>query len=227
MVVTAPPATAAPRVEMTDGTVVTDAATGRAAVIVGDSRMNFRDIEALEDAGCGADFVVTLPSEVFRAIPSGPDPLYAAAQRDVDVDRITPDPQYRENCHELYRADRRAPQEIFETGFTAWDTVDGQYDVRSYVLKNQPSPFVSTTYRDDLYRAWKSPYYYYIDAPGGIDVNDTIGRDHKYADQAEVAFPGGLATRFIVKGCPVDRQTLTIIEDRCEANPHYRPWRER
>ena len=93
------------------------------------------------------------------------------------------------------------------------------------MLQNQPSPFVSTTYRDDLYKDWKSPYYYFIDAPGGIDVNATIGDDHKYAEQEEVAFPGGILTRFIEKGCPVDRETLKLIVSECVDNPDYRPWR--
>ncbi|WP_415646869.1 ADP-ribosyltransferase [Stackebrandtia soli] len=198
---------------------------GPAAVLIGGQRLDFDSVDAAQESGCGTGRVTVLPKRVFDSIPSGPDPLFAALDRDVDVERITPEPAYRDNCDTVYRADGRAPEVIFAEGFAPKDTKDGQYDVKQYVLKNQPSPFVSTTYRDDLYKAWKSPYYYYVDAPGGIDVNETIGDDHKYADQAEVAFPGGIDTRFIVMGCPVDRETLTIDESECEANPNYRPWR--
>ncbi|AKG45655.1 ADP-ribosyltransferase [Streptomyces xiamenensis] len=154
------------------------------------------------------------------------DKLYAAAVTDVDLDRITPDPVYRDNCRQLYRAEGRAPEIIFEEGFLPWDTVDGQYDLEAYVLENQHSPFVSATYDHDLYKDFRRTLYnYYIDAPGGIDVNLTIGDDHKYAGQVEVAFPGGIDRAFIAGACPIDRTTHTEIMARCVDNPHYDPWR--
>ncbi|MBT2368523.1 hypothetical protein J7E88_25150 [Streptomyces sp. ISL-10] len=154
------------------------------------------------------------------------DKLFAAADRSVDTDRITPEPPaYRTSCEQLYRADNRGPQIVFEQGFHPKAPLYGQYDIAKYVLVNQPSPFVSTTYDHDLYKQWKSAWNYYIDAPGGIDVNKTIGDTHTWADQVEVAFPGGVARRFIVGGCPVDKQTRTEIMNECLDNPHYRPWR--
>lgn len=227
--VAAAPASAAahglPSWNQWDGQLVQRAGTGELARIVGDGRMTFTDREELREAGCDGTRVTTLPPRVFDAIPEQPDRLYAAVTDDVDVDRITPDPQYRQDCHAVYRADGRGPDEVFNTGFAPWD-VEGQYDITSYVLQNQPSPFVSTTYRDDLYRAWKSPYYYVLDLPGGVDVNSTIGDDHKYADQEEVAFPGGIRTEFIVEGCAVDTETFEIDPDDCVANPNYVPWRQ-
>ncbi|GAA2055056.1 hypothetical protein N0X72_21920 [Streptomyces carpaticus] len=154
------------------------------------------------------------------------DRLHAAAVQDVDLDRITPEPSYRDNCRQLYRAESRGPEIIFEEGFLPWDTATGQYDLQAYVLNNQPSPFVSTTYDHDLYKDWrKAAYNYYIDAPGGIDVNATIGDDHKYAHQAEVAFPGGIDPAFIAGACPIDKTTNTEIMSDCVDNPHYAPWR--
>ncbi|WP_066945536.1 ADP-ribosyltransferase [Streptomyces lushanensis] len=154
------------------------------------------------------------------------DPLFAAADRRVDVDRITPTPSWRTNCKQLYRADSRSPEIVFEQGFHPKATLDGQYDVEKYVLVNQPSPYVSTTYDHDLYKQWyKSGYNYYIDAPGGIDVNRTIGATHKWADQEEVAFPGGISRELIVGVCPVDKQKKTEIMTECLDNPHYKPWR--
>ncbi|CAM5670688.1 Secreted protein OS=Streptomyces violarus OX=67380 GN=FHS41_007218 PE=4 SV=1 [Streptomyces violarus] len=83
---------------------------------------------------------------------------------------------------------------------------------------------MSTTYDHDLFKKWKSAFNYYVDAPGGVDVDKTIGDTHKWADQQEVAFPGGIARRYIVGVCPVDKQTRTEIMSECESNPHYRPW---
>ncbi|MGW0474648.1 ADP-ribosyltransferase [Streptomyces coeruleorubidus] len=152
------------------------------------------------------------------------DKIKAAADRRAQVDRITPDPSWRTSCGTLYRADGRGPSVVFKEGFRPRDVVDGQYDLERYVLVNQPSPYVSTTYDHDLFKKWKSAFNYYVDAPGGVDVNKTIGDTHKWADQQEVAFPGGIARRYIVGVCPVDKQTRTEIMSECESNPHYRPW---
>lgn len=166
----------------------------------------------------------------FAAAPSCPqvfDPMVAAVDKSVDFSRITPTPVIRKSCGTLYRADGRGPDVIFVEGFHARDTVNGQYDVEKYVLKNQPSPFVSTSYDHDLYKQWAKwmkpgAFNYYIDAPGGIDVNKTIGDEHKYADQVEVAFPGGIRSEFIVGVCPIDKETRTEIMSACKSNPKYR-----
>ncbi|MGF0170053.1 ADP-ribosyltransferase [Streptomyces sp. Marseille-Q5077] len=153
------------------------------------------------------------------------DRLKAAADRRVDVDRITPDPAWRTGCGTLYRADGRGPDIVFEEGFRPRDVVDGQYDLEQYVLVNQPSPYVSTTYDHDLYKTWwKSGWNYYIDAPGGIDVNKTIGDTHKWADQVEVAFPGGIDRTYVIGACPVDKATKVEIMSDCRSNPHFEAW---
>ncbi|MCD9880634.1 ADP-ribosyltransferase [Streptomyces guryensis] len=158
------------------------------------------------------------------ACPQFDDPIRAAVDRRVDVDRITPKPVWRKTCGTLYRSDSRGPATVFEQGFHPRD-INGQYDIEQYVLVNQPSPYVSTTYDHDLYKTWyKSGYNYYIDAPGGVDVNKTIGDTHKWADQVEVAFPGGIARQYIIGVCPVDRKTKTEIMDDCRSNPYYEPW---
>ncbi|MFE2887912.1 ADP-ribosyltransferase [Streptomyces graminifolii] len=162
------------------------------------------------------------------AAPSCPvvaDPAMAAVDQRVDIDRITPDPVWRTSCGTLYRSDSRGPSIVFDQGFAPKDVVNGQYDVEKYVLVNQPSPYVSTTYDHDLYKTWyKSGYNYYIDAPGGVDVNKTIGDTHKWADQVEVAFPGGIQRQYVIGVCPVDKKTKVEIMSDCESNPNYRPW---
>jgi hypothetical protein len=153
------------------------------------------------------------------------DPIKAAVDKRVDVDRITPDPVWRKTCGTLYRSDGRGPEIVFTEGFKPKDVIDGQYDIEKYVLVNQPSPYVSTTYDHDLYKTWwKSGYNYYIDAPGGVDVNKTIGDTHKWADQVEVAFPGGIERKYIVGVCPVNKTTKTEIMSGCQSNPHFEAW---
>ncbi|KMS72320.1 hypothetical protein ACM01_23535 [Streptomyces viridochromogenes] len=153
------------------------------------------------------------------------DRIKAAVDRRVEVDRITPDPAWRTSCGTLYRADGRGPNIVFEEGFKPKDVVNGQYDLEQYVLVNQPSPYVSTTYDHDLYKNWwKSGWNYYIDAPGGIDVNKTIGDTHKWADQVEVAFPGGIARKYIIGVCPVNKTTKVEIMSGCQSNPHFEAW---
>lgn len=166
------------------------------------------------------------PAAAADFCPVVHDPLFAAADRSVDVHRIVPDPPtYRSTCGELYRADGRAPAVVFHDGFQPKAPQDGQYDLAAYVEVNQPSPFVSTSYDHDLYKQWKSAYNYYIDAPGGIDVNATIGDTHKWAAQHEVAFAGGIDRRFVVGACPVDKATKSEVLSGCVRNPFYTPWR--
>ncbi|MEW2449684.1 ADP-ribosyltransferase [Streptomyces parvulus] len=176
-------------------------------------------------ASAAAAAPAAVSAKAAPACPQFDDKTKAAADRGVDIDRITPEPVWRTTCGTLYRSDSRGPQIVFEEGFHAKDVYNGQYDVEKYVLVNQPSPYVSTSYDHDLYKTWyKSGYNYYVDAPGGIDVNKTIGDTHKWADQVEVAFPGGIQRQYIIGVCPVDRQTKTEIMSDCESNPHYRPW---
>ncbi|MFD3513025.1 ADP-ribosyltransferase [Streptomyces sp. NPDC058657] len=169
------------------------------------------------------------PARAAAAPPACPqvfDPMTAAVDKTVKFSRITPKPVVRESCGTLYRADGRGPEVVFVEGFRPKE-VNGQYDIEKYVLKNQPSPFVSTSYDHDLFKQWvrwmkNGAFNYYIDAPGGIDVNRTIGDDHKFADQVEVAFPGGIRSEFIIGVCPIDKETRTEIMSACRSNPKYR-----
>ncbi|MCC9709765.1 hypothetical protein E4N62_33615 [Streptomyces sp. MNU76] len=206
--------------------MITSRARRRAAAVV----LSLSAVLATSAATAPAQSPASQPAAASAraAAPTCPqfeDPVHAAADRRVDVARITPEPVWRKSCGTLYRSDSRGPAVVFEQGFHPKDVIDGQYDIESYVLVNQPSPYVSTTYDHDLYKTWyKSGYNYYIDAPGGVDVNKTIGDQHKWVDQVEVAFPGGIRTEFIVGVCPVDKKTKTEKMSECESNPHYEPW---
>ncbi len=206
--------------------MITSRARRRAAAVV----LSLSAVLATSAATAPAQSPASQPAapSARAAAPTCPqfeDPVHAAADRRVDVSRITPEPVWRKSCGTLYRSDSRGPAVVFEQGFHPKDVIDGQYDIEQYVLVNQPSPYVSTTYDHDLYKTWyKSGYNYYIDAPGGVDVNKTIGDQHKWADQVEVAFPGGIRTEFIIGVCPVDKKTKTEKMSECESNPHYEPW---
>jgi hypothetical protein len=195
------------------------------AVLAAQTAATPETASATGTAGGSAPRPLVPPAASDGWCPVVHDPLFAAADRSVEIDRVTPEPSYRHSCEELYRSDGRAPDLVFKEGFQPKAPRDGQYDLAAYVLKNQPSPFVSTSYDHDLYKQWRPGYNYYVDAPGGIDVNATIGDTHKWADQHEVAFPGGVDRRFIVGACPVDKATKTEDLSGCVRNPNYLPWR--
>ncbi|MCL7426826.1 ADP-ribosyltransferase [Streptomyces sp. YS415] len=202
--------------------MITTSLRRRAASVVLSLAAVFATTAATAPANTAAPAVTPAPAECPVQFD---DPVKAAADRRVDVARITPEPVWRTTCGTLYRADGRGPSVVFEEGFKPKDVMNGQYDLKQYVLVNQPSPYVSTTYDHDLYKKWaKSGWNYYIDAPGGVDVNRTIGDTHKWADQVEVAFPGGIDRKYIIGVCPVNKSTKVEIMSGCESNPHYEAW---
>ncbi len=135
----------------------------------------------------------------------------------VDIDLIRPEPSWRVDRDPLWRADNRPPQEVFDSGFRPWN--QDHLDLADYVENNTRSAFVGTSRRQDLYADWGSRYRYQIDAPGGIDVNDTLG-PHRFATEAEVAFPGGIRSERI-------RGAQEVLEDGSLGplipNPRYSP----
>ncbi|MFJ5550994.1 ADP-ribosyltransferase [Streptomyces sp. NPDC093225] len=199
------------------------APTTRSAPVSATSAAAARAAAATFGSRAAAPALAAAPA---NSCPRVADHLYPALDKRVDLDRITPSPSWRINCKQLYRSDSRPPETVFAQGFAPKDVLTGQYDIEQYVLVNQPSPYVSTTYDHDLYKTWwKSGWNYYVDAPGGVDVNLTIGDTHKWASQVEVAFPGGIERRFIVGVCPVDKEKKIEIMNQCQDNPYYEPWR--
>ncbi|MEV6348130.1 ADP-ribosyltransferase [Actinoplanes sp. NPDC051851] len=201
------------------------AASASARAASGVDSVSVRAASGVASVSVRAASVSVFSALVGASCPVVEDRVVAAIDHSVQIDKITPAPVWRNGCGTLYRSDSRGPAIIFAQGFAAKDIATGQYDVKAYVLQNQPSPYVSTTYDHDLYKSWyKSGFNYYIDAPGGVDVNKTIGSDHKYADQLEVAFPGGIRAEYVIGVCPVNKTTKTEIMSDCESNPAYKPW---
>jgi hypothetical protein len=123
------------------------------------------------------------------------DPLAAAADPYVDLSKVTPtDIVWRTDNDTLYRVDDQTPDQVFANGFQPLD-VNGDYDLNDKVGLNDPSPYVSTTRYADY--AGRSPYFYKIEAPGGIDLEASPGVGANVGE-GEVVFPGGIASRYIV-----------------------------
>ncbi|MDX3097458.1 hypothetical protein PV417_23405 [Streptomyces sp. ME19-03-3] len=158
--------------------------------------------------------------------PVVPDRLYAAADTSVELDRIRPDePAWRSNCNALFRGDDRPPESVFKEGLRPENVNEGEYDLQAYARREQPSPFVATTYDRESLKQRTTAYHYYIDAPGGIELDETLGTRELRSARTGVVFPGGVARQFIVKACPVDKATKAELTDRCVLNPAYSPWR--
>ncbi|GLW96156.1 hypothetical protein [Microtetraspora sp. NBRC 16547] len=147
-----------------------------------------------------------------------PDPLRAAADRTVNVKAITPSPVWRTDRLILRRADDRHPDEVFGPGFHPRNPRNA--DLESH-LRFEESAFVSTTRLDNPMDIFPTRYLYDVDAPGGIDIVDTMGSALRTGHQREVAFPGGIEGRFIKGARPYDATTGTF--GGYVPNPGYRP----
>ncbi|WP_067129668.1 scabin-related ADP-ribosyltransferase [Microtetraspora malaysiensis] len=147
-----------------------------------------------------------------------PDPLRAAADRSVNVKAITPSPVWRSDRLILRRADDRHPDEVFGPGFHPRNPRNT--DLESH-LRFEESAFVSTTRLDNPMDIFPTRYLYDVDAPGGVDIAETMGSALRTGHQREVAFPGGIEGRYIKGARPYDASTETFGD--YIPNPDYRP----
>ncbi|KAI0676608.1 hypothetical protein C8Q78DRAFT_1065378 [Trametes maxima] len=157
------------------------------------------------------DDVIRAIAEASRVPQTSAHDMFRPRQVDDATTRRTNAPAAAER---LIRWDLRGPQEVFWTGFPPLVyPSDGQYppeafNLRDYVANNDPSIFVGTArfYRNDrgVLTRWqrrvtvstRHRFEYDIYAYGGIDVNHVLG-DHTYANQHEIAFPGGIRPELI------------------------------
>ncbi|MEV5127012.1 hypothetical protein AB0K49_30100 [Streptomyces decoyicus] len=149
-----------------------------------------------------------------------PDRLEAATDRSVDLNNLGLDPDWRTDSDPLYRNDNRAPDTIFEEGFEPLNP--SNTDLRDYVQSSDESAFISTSRREDIGDEFGGKFTYEIDAPGGIDVNRTLGT-HELDYEEEVAFPGGVRREYIVGARPYSYSSGEHGD--LIPNPHYRPRR--
>ncbi|WP_327689735.1 putative T7SS-secreted protein [Streptomyces tubercidicus] len=148
--------------------------------------------------------------------PDDPRSLPAAVDKNVDIDSMSHKPVWREDHEPVYRNDNRHPQEIFDQGFHPRDSSNA--DLYGYVEGNHASAFVGTTTNPDA--NWLTNYRYEVDAPGGIDVNETLPNNKYREVDQEIAFAGGIDRKHI-KGA------WEVFPDGTKGewtpNPHYEP----
>ncbi|WP_444545237.1 scabin-related ADP-ribosyltransferase, partial [Streptomyces bluensis] len=180
--------------------------------------------------------VPVVPPATERVSATPPvDPAVVAASPETPVNGPLPDALWRSGNQPLYKFSRRAPATVFREGLPAKGSdlvplIDHVYD---YGQVGSRSGYLSTTTNPNYVRdsvqadplsaealfshyAWR----YDIDAPGGIDVNATLGPASPFPDQQEIAFPGGVHSRFI-RGVQPMRNGLPV--GTYIPNPSYTP----
>lgn len=161
--------------------------------------------------------------EQDAAVPDDePDRLAVATHRDIDLEKLGMPVVWRTDNLPLHRSDNRDPAIVFDSGFEPRDPA--RVDLAEYVEESEHSAHVSTSYREDIGGEFGGKFTYQIDAPGGIDVNASMG-DHPLSYEEEVAFPGGVRTEFIVGARPYDYATDELGD--FIPNPNYRSEAER
>ncbi|KAG8793443.1 hypothetical protein FRC12_002739 [Ceratobasidium sp. 428] len=152
------------------------------------------------------------------------NPHYARRNLEFRTDTVTDFREYPvlAAVERLIRWDNRHPDEIFSEGFRPHVTPTDQdgitqenADLGAFVDRNVPSIFVATAryyaHPDGghgtrwIPRARANMFEYEIFAPGGIDVNLSLGRSNAFANQREVTFPGGIRPEFIRTARQYDR----------------------
>ncbi|MEU2431127.1 putative T7SS-secreted protein [Streptomyces sp. NPDC007861] len=171
--------------------------------------------EAAESAARRGADDIPAQRHVPDPTPTAPDPLAAAANRNVDLSRIPDDAVWRTTDEPLVRNDNRSPDVVFQEGFQPWNTENT--NLRNYVLQNEHSAYVGTTRDVDM--DWHTQYRYDVDAAGGIDVNQSVA-NNPFAHEQEIVFPGGVRTENI-------RGVWERLPDGSYGNyvpnPHYHP----
>jgi hypothetical protein len=190
---------------------------------------------AAEDAGLpGFSGTLDSPPDPLGA---GPGPLAsdprvqadlaqtAMVQPDLEaLDQLNENFVWRRDNGNLYRTGNRGTA-AFTDGSTPGD-IDN-IDFPSHLDDNGlPDAYTSTTTNPKHWEIWGSgaKYFYDIDAPGGIDVNATLG-EHPHSYENEIAMPGGIKGERYRGLWPIERdpKTLKVKLGEYVRNPHYRP----
>ncbi|MEU6627321.1 hypothetical protein ABZ905_03410 [Streptomyces parvus] len=156
----------------------------------------------------------------------GVDPSKVKSMReDRKQGRDAPPLRYRKDSELLYRWDGRTPDQILGKGFTPWNEKLPP-SLRHYQKLLQKTGFVSTTrspggYVPDWARQPDgSGYRYVINAPGGIDLVDTLGTT-SFVQQQEVIFWKGIRPGHILRAelCDKDGKVIRVIPSTGGADP--------
>ena len=165
------------------------------------------------------------PDSIALVLEAGRSYQIVWRPRNVNDQRVAGTPSIRAEEEWLWRWDRTHPRDIFRNGFQPRVAFEGlvagmshpSTNLREYVANNIPSVFVSTTRRNWTPRARANIFRYDIFAPGGIDVNPTLG-SHQFENQMEIAFFNGIRTEFIYGAIELDQNQRQV---RYHLNPLY------
>ncbi|MGW6914472.1 putative T7SS-secreted protein [Kitasatospora sp. NPDC054939] len=167
--------------------------------------------------------LMELESRATGAWPD--DPLKAAADRNVNLSGLPYEPKWRTSTEDLYRFDNRPPDRIFTEDGGLKPLSSDFNDLAAYAGSgSKDSVYVGTTRDPNLKLGANRLWRYEVDAPGGIDVNASLGRKEAggispHADEAEIAFPGGVDVRHIKGAWRLENgKPVEFVP-----NPHYRP----
>lgn len=152
------------------------------------------------------------------------NPHPEVAVKDVDTSKLPDSVKWRDTDEPLYRFDDRPPDEVFVDDFEPKNP--DNMELYDYVKNNnRDSGFVSTTTKNKPVPFYGQDYRYDIDVPGGIDVNKTFGPNSPHPGESEIAFPGGIDSKYIKGAWKLDstgKPTGEFIE-----NPYYESPEER
>ncbi|MFJ6773916.1 ADP-ribosyltransferase, partial [Kitasatospora sp. NPDC091257] len=190
------------------------------------------------DTEFGAPEVPLVPRDDVPHAAAQEPPNPVATSRYVDLDALREAQSvplmWRYDSGHLYRWERSRSDmvdypEVFEGGMRPRQE-DRYPDLQDYVGSNEASALVSTTRsRTAQHVDWGTWHRYVIDAPGGIDVRETLNRPGLSEEEQEVAFPGGIDGRYIVgvelvRGIELDHASGRYAEAvEFVPNEAYRP----
>lgn len=207
-------------------------------------RLDFSDAEELSDGGADSeageyDFPSFMaerdkyprattptpqPAAGFGESTYGIDPGKVKSMReDRKQGRAVPPLRYRKDNEPLYRWDGRTPDQILGKGFKPWNE-KLPASLRHYQKLLQRTGFVSATrspggYVPDWARQPDgSGWRYVINAPGGIDLVDTLGTT-AFAQQQEVIFWKGIQAGYVVRAelCDKNGNVIKVVTDAAGA----------
>ncbi|WP_150493103.1 scabin-related ADP-ribosyltransferase [Streptomyces kanamyceticus] len=218
---------------------VVQRAPGQDSMAMDIDQLDFSDAEEISDGGMDseaeeADFPAFMaergkyprsttptPQEAvgFGDSKYGIDPGKVKSMREDKAGggRPLPPLQYRKDNELLYRWDGRTPDQILGKGFAPWNE-KLPASLRHYQKLLQKTGFVSTTrspggYVPDWARQPDgSGYRYVINAPGGIDLVETLGTT-SFVQQQEVIFWKGVKPGYILRAelCDKDGKVIKVI----------------
>ncbi|MFE6699678.1 hypothetical protein [Streptomyces sp. NPDC057718] len=209
-------------------------------------KRDFSDAEELSDGGTDSeaaeyDYGTFLGERANHPRETTPTPQEAAGfgestygidpgkvksmREDRKQGRDVPPLRYRKDSELLYRWDSRTPDQILGKGFTPWNEKIPA-SLRHYQKLLQKTGFVSTTrspggYVPDWARQPDgSGYRYVINAPGGIDLVDTLGTT-SFVQQQEVIFWKGIRPGHILRAelCDKNGKVIKVIPSAAKADP--------